>query len=286
MKKLLLVWIALILFSAVPACAEDDASDLRIDLDVGAIRFTVPEGFRITSNTADDLSLENDDYAYLKVLMCDSKGYTLEECIKHIDEYVYYDSIEIRTKGIINGIELFALDYIYNYSGLDINGTYIGTIDESDNTLYILNYFITRSHKRIDEITIKNLIHSIQFRNPPEPTATPAPTTSAYFDYDELVMNPDSYKGLHYTIVGNIFRISDSNLHFNGSNFSAMGMVSVDDDVGKMVYLIFNNTDNVIQNGERISTFASFIGTMNVKSAIGFYIKVPVFVTYSISTIQ
>ena len=286
MKKLLLVWIALILFSAVPACAEDDASDLRIDLDVGAIRFTVPEGFRITSNTEDDLIMENDDYATLKVRMCDSAGYTLEECIEHIDEYIYYDDIELRYKGPVNNCELFSLDYRYNYSGLDIYGNHIGILDDSDNTLYLFHYYATRALNLTDENAIDNLMLSIQFRNPPEPTATPAPTTSAYFDYDELVMNPDTYKGLHYTIVGNISRISDSNLHFNGSNFSATGMVSVDDDVGKMVYLIFNNTDNAIQNGERISTFASFIGTMNLKSAIGFYIKVPVFVTYSISTIQ
>lgn len=286
MKKLMLVWIALILVSAVPACAEDDASDLRIDLDVGAIRFTVPEGFRITSNTADDLIMENDDYATLKVRMCDSAGYTLEECIDHIDEYIYYDDIEVRYKGPVNNCELFSLDYRYNYSGLDIYGNYIGILDDSDNTLYLFHYYATRLLNLTDENAIDNLMLSIQFRNPPEPTATPAPTTSAYFDYDELVMNPDPYKGLHYTIVGDIFRISDSNYHFNGSTFSAAGMVSVDDDVGKMVYLIFNNADNAIQNGERISTFASFIGTMNVKSAIGFYIKVPVFVTYSISTMQ
>lgn len=296
MKKLLLVWIALILFSTVPACAEDDASDLRIDLDVGAIRFTVPEGFRITSNTADDLIMENDDYATLKVRMCDSAGYTLEECIEHIDEYIYYDDIEVRYKGPINNCELFSLDYRYNYSGLDIYGNYIGILDDSDNTLYIFHYYATRTLNLADENAINNLIFSICFRNLPEPTVTPtpiptptptsAPTTSAFFDYDELVVNPVPYKNLHYTIVGNISRITDYNLHLYGITFSTMGMVMIEGDEAKPIYIIFNNPDDTIQDGMKINAFASFLGNMNVKSILGFYAKMPVFAAYSISTIE
>lgn len=292
MKRLILVWMALILFSAVPACAEDNSSDSRINLDVGVIRFTVPSGFRITSNTADDLAMENDDYANLKVLMCDSAGRTMEECIEHMDDYVYYDDIEVRYKGPVNNCELFSLDYRYNYSGLDIYGNYIGILDDSDNTLYIFNYFATRTLNLTDENAIDNLILSINFINSSEPTATPTPTptpapnTSAYFDYDALVVNPTEYLGDHYTIVGEISRITNSNITLNGTTFSNMGTVLIDGDAINPIYVIFNNPDGTIQEGMKISAFASFLGDTSVKSIIGVYAKIPAFVTYSISPIQ
>ncbi len=212
MKKQIIALLFLFMISFIPALAEDltsNSDSLQINLDVGSIRFTVPEGFRITSNTADDLSLENDDYAYLKVLMCDSKGYTLEECIKHIDEYVYYDSIEIRTKGIINGIELFALDYIYNYSGLDIYGDYIGTVDESDDTLYIFNYYTTRPINDADEANIHDLIQSIEAkmlsekqRPTPLPAITPKPTI---MQDNKLITFRDAPWGISFTEADQLF---------------------------------------------------------------------------------
>lgn len=302
MKKLLLVWIALILFSAVPACAEDDASDLQIDLDVGAIRFTVPDGFRITSNTADDLIMENDDYATLKVRMCDSAGYTLEECIEHIDEYIYYDDIELRYKGPVNNCELFSLDYRYNYSGLDIFGNYIGILDDSDNTLYLFHYYATRALNLTDENAIDNLMFSIQFIKSPEQTPTPtptlilfptpistptpAPTTSEYFDYDAIIANPDTYKGFYYSLVCDIARIDEVDMNAFNWTHPVMALVSVDGNIGKVAYVVFDNPDEAIKNGDTVHMSVEFVNVTDMQTALGFYVKMPMFLAYRIEAIS
>lgn len=296
MKKLLLVWIALILFLAVPACAENDLSDLRIDLDVGAIRFTVPEGFRITSNTADDLIMENDDYATLKVRMCDSAGYTLDECIKHIDEYIYYDDIAVRYKGPINNCDLFSLDYRYNYSGLDIYGNYIGIIDDSDNTLYLFHYYATRALNLADENAINNLIFSICFRNIPEPTATPTPiptptptpasTTSTFFDYNAIIADPDAYKGFHYSLVCDVSRIDEADMNIQNWTHPVTALMSIDGSIGKVAFIVFDNPDNAIQNGDTVQMSVEFVSVTDMQTALGFYVKMPMFLAHRIKVIS
>ena len=225
MKKQIIALLFLFIISFIPALAEDltsNSDSLQINLDVGSIRFTVPKGFTITSNTKDDLVLENDDYACLKVLMCDSKGYTLEECIEHIDEYVYYDSIEDISKEMINGIAVFALDYIYNYSGLDIHGNYIGTIDESDNTLYIFNYFTTRPFNSADESNIRDLMQSIdpitlsEKQHPtPLPSITPKPTI---MQDNKLITFRDAPWGISFTEAEQLFPEYQLSSAFTGEN--------------------------------------------------------------------
>lgn len=243
MKKQIVALLFLVMILFIPAFGEEKTSDndaLRINFDVGSIKFTVPKGFTCTSNTEDNLSFENDDYAYLKILMCNSDGYSLQECMDHLDDFVYYDTASVRNVTTINGIQMFAMDYIYNYSGLNIYGDYIGTVDESDDTLYIFNYFATRPINDADEANIHDLMQSIEtvaLSEEQRPTPLPAITSNPTSMQDnKLITFRDAPWGISFKEAEQLFPEYQLSSAFTGENMRVYPIEEIVTDESKHDY--------------------------------------------------
>ncbi len=107
--------------------------------------------------------------------------------------------------------------------------------------------------------------------------------TSAFFDYDSIIADPDEYKGLAYNLVCDVARIDD----FESDTFDwekpAFGLMSVDGDIGKPIYAAFDNPDDMIQAGNTVKITAAFVGVTDMQTTLGFYVKVPMFYTYRIA---
>ena len=296
MKKLTISLLAVITICAILALgiAEDNpVSGPRISFDVGSITFTVPEGFTCTSNTEDELSFENNGYSYLNILMYDTNGDTFQDCIDHLDDYVYYDTIAVRNVTTLNGIQLFAMDYIYNYLGMDIYGSYIGTVDESDNTLYILNYYATHSFNDSDEANILDLMQSIQITTMQEtPTPTPAPTVEPtatpvpVFDYDAINRNPDKYEGEYFGIIGTVVQVVNETKGDSGTVVSArIATQGSNDDIIYMIYLRQPGEDRILE-GDKISFTGCAQGLFSYSNRFNQRIALPEFYGYYVTVLN
>lgn len=296
MKKHIVTLLLLLIIFIIPALAEDKASndnDPRITFDVGSIKFTVPVGFTCTSNTEDDLSFENDDYAYLKILKYNTEGYSLQDCMDHLDDFVYYDTITVRNVATINGIQMFALDYIYKYSGLDIYGDYIGTVDSYDNTLYILNYYATRPFNEVDVNNIHDLMQSIHVKTlqeTPEPTPTPivepTATPAPVFDFDAINRNPDKYEGEYFGIIGTVVQVVDESKGDSGTIVSArIATQGSDDDIIYMLYVRQPDEDRILE-GDKISFTGCAHGLFSYVNRFNRKISIPEFYGYYVTVLN
>ena len=296
MKKRIISLFAVITICTIlvlAAAEESPASGPRITFDVGSIKFTVPEGFTCTSNTEDDLAFENNDYAYLKILMYNTDGYSLQDCMDHLGDFVYYDTIAVRNVTTINGIQMFALDYIYTYSGLDLYGTYIGTVDESDSTLYILNYYATRPFNDADETNIHDLMQSLQVRTlqttpelTPAPTIEPTATPMPAFDFDAINRNPEKFEGEYFGIIGTVLQVVDESKGDSGTIVSArIATRGSNDDIIYMIYLRQPGEDRILE-GDRISFTGCANGLFSYSNRFNRRITIPEFYGYYVTVLN
>ena len=128
---------------------------------------------------------------------------------------------------------------------------------------------------------VKDRIENSDFSTP-EPAPTKSPATSEYFDYDAIIADPDTYKGFHYSLVCDVARIDEVDMDVLDWTRPVMALMSVDGDIGKVVYVAFDNPAETIQNGDTVYMFTELISVTDMKTALGFYAKVPMLVAYTV----
>lgn len=116
--------------------------------------------------------------------------------------------------------------------------------------------------------------------------AEEVPSTSSFFDYDAIIADPDAYQGFYYSLVCNIVRINAVDMDIPNWTRPVMAVVTVDGDTGKVAHLVFNDPDGDFSAGDVVHTFVAFIHVSDTKSTFGFYIKMPLFLSYSIKHIE
>ena len=130
-------------------------------------------------------------------------------------------------------------------------------------------------------------VHPVRPAEEPEPTPTAKPSTSRNFKYDDLMGNPEDHKGETFIIVGTVYGVRDADLNIEQWTRPTSAIVSVDDETKQLIYVAFDQPEEPLTDGTQVRMVADCIGTTTeVETALGFYITMPVFVSFRVEAIE
>lgn len=122
-----------------------------------------------------------------------------------------------------------------------------------------------------------------------EPTVAPTkkPSTSYNFKYDDLLEHPEDHKGEGFVIVGTLYGVRDADLNIEQWTHPASAIVSVDDETKRLIYVAFDQPEEPLTDGAQVRLIAECIGTTTeVETAFGFYITMPMFVSFRVEALE